>query len=188
MILEDGTGTGEAAQVKDKRLHVMALLEFPIETYSHIGDAYSIASDFIALTTTASYSGILYLVNQTTTSLVIHLEALRTSSTVPVLWQLWKNSTAGTLISAGTVITPVNLNYSSGKSLVALTKKGADAQTVTDGTLVAQWMSAAYAPVQLVQQGSVILNVGNSLALTCKPSAAGSVGTTLTVWNEPTAR
>lgn len=188
MILEDGTGLGEAAKVRDNRLHVMSLLEFPIETFSHSGDAYSIVTDFIALTTTASYTGILYLINNTTTDLIIHTEATRNTSTVNALWQMWKNPTTGTLISAGTAITPINLNFASGKSLVSIAKKGADAQTVTDGTLFSQWGSAAYIPTQIVGQGSIILNVGNSYAITCKPTAAGSVGCTLTLWNEPTQR
>lgn len=185
MEILDGTGSGKAAKVSaDNRLYTFALLEWPMESFSHPGDAYGVASDFIALTTTASYSGILYLTNISTTH-NIHIDSIRTSSTVGALWQLLRNPTAGTLISAGTAIIPVNDNFSSGKVISGTFKKGVDAQTVTDGTLLGQWQTGAYGALERRYEGALILGTGNSLAIVCKPSGASTVGSTISLWVEP---
>lgn len=186
MQIEDGAGSGKLAKVStDNRLHTFSLLEWPMESFSHTSDAYALATDFIALTTTASYSGILYLLNTSTTHNV-HIDSIRTSSTVGALWQLMRNPTAGTLISAGTALLPVNDNFSSGKVVSGTAKKGVDAQTVTDGTLIGQWMTGVYVPQERRYEGALILGTGSSLAILCKPSAAATIGSTISLWIEPT--
>jgi len=185
MEITDGTGSGKAAKVSsDNRLFTFALLEWPMEAFAHQGDAYALASDFIALTTTASYSGILYLTNTSTTH-NIHIDSIRTSSTVGTLWQLMRNPTAGTLISAGAAILAVNDNFSSGKTISATAKKGVDAQTVTDGVLTGQWQTGVYGVMERRYEGAIILGTGNSIAIVAKPSAAATVGATVSLWVEP---
>lgn len=185
MEIIDGTGSGKAAKVSsDNRLHTFTLLEWPMESFSHTGDAFALASDFIALTTTASYSGILYLTNTSTTH-NIHIDSVRTSSTVGTLWQLLRNPTAGTLISAGTAIVPVNDNFSSGRTISGTAKKGVDAQTVTDGTLLGQWQTGAYGAMERRYEGALVIGTGNSVAVIAKPSGASTVGSTISFWIEP---
>lgn len=179
------SATGRSAKVSsDNRLLTFTLLEWPMESFAHTGDAFGIPTDFIALTTTASYSGILYLTNTSTTH-NIHIDGIRTSSTVGALWQLIRNPTAGTLISAGTAVVPVNDNFTSGKVLSGTAKKGVDAQTVTDGTLIGQWQTGVYVSYPQKYDGAIIIGTGNSIALLCKPSAAATVGATLSLWVEP---
>lgn len=185
MEITDGYGTGKAARVsEDNRLHTFALIEYPTESFAHDGDSFAIATDFIALTTTASYSGMWYIQNTSTTH-NIHIEAVRTTSTVSTLWQMIKNPTTGTLISGGAAYSPVNTNFSSGKPLSGTVKKGADALTITDGTLFGQWMTGAYGLYERRHEGAIILGPNNTLALQCKPTGAGSAGSTLSVWIEP---
>lgn len=184
MEITDGTGNGKAARVSDdNRLHTFSLIEYPMESFSHTGDSFTIPSEFIALTTTASYTGILYLINTSVTH-NIHIERVRTSSTVGTLWKIVKNPTAGTLISAGTVVTPVNYNFSSGRTLTGTVKKGVDAQTVTDGIWMEQWQTGVYQAIERQYDGSVILGAGNSIAILAQPSAAATVALTLSVWVE----
>lgn len=182
MIINDPS-TSEGAKVSENRLHTFSLLEYPMESFSHTGDAFTIPAEFIALTTTASYTGILYLTNTSVTH-NIHIERIRTTSTVNTLWKVLKNPTAGTLISAGTAVTPVNYNFSSGRVVTGTAKKGVDAQTVTDGTWMEQWMTGVYGVVERQYDGSIILGAGNSIAICAQPSGAGTVGSTLSVWME----
>lgn len=183
MIINDPS-TSEGAKVSENRLHTFSLIEYPTEAFAHNGDTFQVPTDFIALTTTASYSGVWYITNMSATH-NIHIEGMRTTSTVGTLWQLIKNPTAGTLISGGAALTPVNTNFSSGKTMSGTVKKGADALTITDGTLMGQWMTGVYGLYERRYEGAIILGAGNSLALQCKPSGAGSVGSTLSVWMEP---
>lgn len=184
MEITDGTGSGKAAQVSsDNRLHTFSLLEFPMESFSHTGDSFIVPSEFIALTTTASFTGLLYLKNDSATH-NIHIERIRTSSTVGTLWKIIKNPTAGTLVSAGTAVVPINYNFSSGKVLTGTAKKGVDAQTVTDGTWLEQWQTGVYGAMERQYDGGLILGAGNSIAILAQPSAAATVGTTLSVWLE----
>lgn len=186
--IQDGTGTGLEAKISNtggsNRLFTFSLIEYPLEAFTHEGKAYTIPTDFIALTTTVSYSGILYLFNSSD-SQVLHIQSIRTSSTVNTQWQMIKNPTSGTLITAGTVINAVNSSFSSGKTLSASIKKAAsDGQTITDGTLAGQWMTTAYNAYSHIYDGSIALNINNSIAIQCKPTAAGSFGCTLILWHE----
>lgn len=184
MEITDGYGSGKTARVsEDNRLHTFALIEYPSESFAHSGDSFSLASDFIALTTTASFSGIWYLKNTSTTH-NIHIEAVRCSSTVTSQWRFIKNPTTGTLVSAGTDYSPVNTNFSSGRPLTGVIKKGVDAQTITDGTLLGQWMTGVYGVFERRHEGAIIIGPNSSIGLECKPSGAGSIASTLSVWVE----
>lgn len=184
MIINDPSTNVGAKVSEDNRLYTFSLIEYPTESFSHTGDAYLMASDFIALTTTASFNGIWYVKNTSTTH-NIHIEAIRTTSTVNTLWQLIKNPTAGTLVSGGAAYTPVNANFASGKVLSATVMKGADALTITDGTLFGQWMTGVYGLYERRHEGAIIIGPNNAAAVQCKPTGAGSVGCTLSVWSEP---
>lgn len=183
--IEDGTGSGRNAKVTvDNRLATEAVIVFPIEEFSHKGDVFLVSTDFISLTITASYSGILYLQNNNTTHR-IHIAALRQSSTVDSQWRVIKNPTTGTLISGASVITPQNLRFDSGKTAQMTAYKGVDAATITNGSLVGQYQTPAYTTLPLDIEGGIILNYGNSIAIEAKPSAACQVGVTVTCWFEP---
>lgn len=185
MEIIDATGSGKGAKVsEDNRLHTFSLVEFPMESFSHLGDSFTIPAEFIALTTTASYTGILYLTNTSVTH-NIHIERIRATSTVGTLWKVIKNPTAGTLISAGTLVVPVNYNFSSGRTVTGTAKKGVDAQTVTDGTWLEQWMTGVYGVTERQYDGAIVIGAGNSIAVLAQPSAAATVGTTMSIWMEP---
>lgn len=186
MQIEDGTGRGKLAKVNDaNQLHTFSLIEFPVEASAHNGQVFTVASDFINITTTASFTGFLYLLENSLTKYT-HIETIRCTSTVNCLWQLIKNPTAGTLISGGTAVTPQNTNFSSGRSMELTAKKttAGAGLTITDGTLIGQWMTSAYTPFVYLIQGSMILGTGDTIALLCKPAAAGDMGSTFTMWEE----
>lgn len=183
--IEDGTGSGRNAKVtSDYRLATEAVLVFPLEQFAHKGDSFWVATDFIALTTTASYSGLLYLLN-TNESYRLHIALWRQSSTVGTQWRMIKNPTTGTLISGASAITPQNSKFDSGKVAQLTAYKGADAATITNGSLMGQHQTPAYTTLPLVLDGGIILNYGNSMAIEAKPSAACQAGVTVTCWFEP---
>ncbi len=134
------------------------------------GDAFNAPTSQITLTTTGSYSGLLYLKN--TTSRDIHIGGFSLTSDVAGQWRIIRNPTTGTLISGGSDIVPANLDFASGAAFQGDTKEGVDAQTITDGSIVSDWnLPAGRTPVST--GGSVILRSGNSIAITFKPSVAG---------------
>ena len=102
------------------------------------------------------------------------------SATQAGKWKLIRNPTAGTLVSAGTAITPVNLNTGSAKTLAITALKGADAQTVTNGSagLVAYSGAGVFRP-ELA--GSLLLSPGGSVAWTFQPAVAGDASVSLMV-------
>ena len=180
----DGTGTGFEAKVdKNHRLHAMSLIEEPLENLGHQGRAFWVTTDFINITTTASYSGVLYLKN-TNTDKRIHLSILRNASTVNALWRMLKNPTTGTLITGGTAVIPENAYFTSTSSANAVAIKGANALTLTDGSLILQAPTAAYIPFISDVKGGIILGPGNSVALEVKPTATADIGVGWAFWEE----
>lgn len=183
LIIQDGRGQGYTGGVTPENellTHATSQGHLGVTSRQN-GSAFYAISGFIPLTTTASFSGILYLKN--TGEVPVYIWNVRTSGTVAQQWQFIKNPTAGTLISGGTAITPQNLNFQSTNAFVGTVLYGADAQTVTDGANLTQWASGVGRGAQDFD-GSVIIGPGGSIALTCKPGAAGDVGASVLVTQE----
>ena len=175
---------GMAANVDNAgRLSTKALVTAPFEIFTHQGTAFWLATDFIALTTTASFTGILYIKNTQAKGLT-HFKFIRQSSQAGTQWKFLKNPTAGTLISAGTDILPVNADFSSPTEATGVFKVGVDAQTVTDGTHMGQHQTGAYSTLPFDVDGGIALGPGDSFVVLAKPSVACDVGVTLTFWEE----
>lgn len=166
--------------VNSKGRALVEAFTFPgITNAAVLGSAFYIATDFVPLTTTGAFSGILYLKN--TTSLQLRVSSIRTCGLTNQEWKLIRNPTAGTLISAGTALAPGNLLFSSGREFQAEAKVGVDGHTVTDGALLAQWINAVGHSREEFQ-GSITLDQNNTLALVCKPSVAADVCVSLQCW------
>jgi hypothetical protein len=176
--IEDGKGDGNLAHVdSNNRLSTIAVSFDLFIAASDDGDAFTICTDFISLTTTSTEHGILYVYNNHPTDR-IHLAPINVSSdSNMVKWKLYKNPTTGTLISAGTDVTPTNINFSSGKSFIGTTKKGSNGSTVTNGTLVGCLSSTYFNEIDSTH--AVILERGNSIAITAEVSATTVVAITL---------
>jgi len=134
------------------------------------GRLHGITTGAIALTTTGSFSGLFYLLN--TTSLPIYLWQLGLVATANARWQFVKNPTAGTLISAGTAITATNMNFANTFTLGATVKKGADAQTITDGTTFYFGASMAHDTPDVLGDTPIIVGQSDAIAILCRPAAS----------------
>jgi hypothetical protein len=178
LYIEDGTGTGKKAGVdEDNRLLTHAVSTSDLVKSSEDGNAWAIATDFIALTTTASFSGIIYISNDSDENLEIHKIRIchDLASTENMQVKTLKNPTAGTLISAGTAGTTRTLNFTSSVTSDVTAKIGSDAKTVTDGSLLSQMIIKGVSLHEVSMDEGIILGPSDSLAVVVKPSAACNV-------------
>lgn len=175
MRIEDGKGRGFVAEVNGSNRLLAEAVSFSGLHYAseERGTAFSLPTDFIALTTTASFTGVLYIQNTSSKDMLIWC-VYASNNMASCEWKVFKKPTTGTLISAGTVIVPVNLNFGSAETINGVYKKGVDAQTVTDGTLLAQWINGIGQSFYDTE-GALILKPNDAIAIVAKPSVAGDV-------------
>lgn len=175
MIITDGTGAGKAAAVdSSNHLHVQALVIDDAREANFHEDAYNINSSLVVLTN-ASESGILYLKNNEDRDLLIDGivtilgPSANGATTDTCRIRIYKNPTAGTLISTATTsgVINSNRNYGSSKTLTADVFVGAQGETITDGTVHIE---------SLVNPGSrvffgidEVLDKGASIAVSYEP-------------------
>jgi len=146
MIIENGVGNSNKALVDANfQLHNYAIMETRVQQAVHDGRAYNINTGWVGLTS-ATESGVLYFKNDespvngeaavSVDAIVIGIDDEGTTtgmSTIEVIC----NPTAGTLISgASAVAMRANRNFGSSNALAATTLayKGAEGNTITDGT------------------------------------------------------
>ena len=174
--IRDGTGGGAIAKVNDEnRLTVQA------ESFSNISissirraGAFSVGTEenVVSLTAAAGESGVLYFKNDSQD--VVLIDSFAVSQDVAGYWSLYRNPTAGTLITGGTSITPCNLNFGSGRNLVSTAVYGSSGATVTDGKVVLKGRVPA-SFISLDIKDAAVLNNGDSFALTCEPDSNADV-------------
>jgi hypothetical protein len=182
-MIQDGTGHGFLAEV-DSGNH-LKVKSTVISNVREVSDqsqqAFIVASDFVALTTTGSFNGILYIKN-TSTDKKLYIETIRacarptttTAASNSSEWRIIKNPTTGTLISDVNAADTNNMNFASGITFSGDTYAASgDGKTVTDGTNFAQFINMMPGHSLEIYGGALELSSGNSLAITCKPTAAG---------------
>lgn len=183
IYLKDGSGNGFSAKVtEDYKLETQSVTSSlaSYESERH-GDAFILSTNFISLTTTASFNGILYVKNTESSNKSLYIEQIRVcgglcagASTMQV--RILKNPTAGTLISDQNAGFAENANTLSGKLFSGdFYVASADGKTITDG---AHWSNfQGHAPGHSLQEydGTIIIGRNDSLAIELKPSVSMSV-------------
>lgn len=173
MKIDDGTGTGFQAKVNTgNRLEVQSVTRSEHLQATEEGRSYYFSTGHIALTTTASYTGLLYIKNNSATNL--HLYSIRTCGEVLSHWQFTKNPTTGTLISGAVDGGAENADFTSANIFTGDVFKGADGNTITDG-VVFQTTIQSIGHSTLEPFGALVLKPGNSISIEVKPSASGDV-------------
>ena len=175
MQIENGVGNGNKALVDaGNRLHTVAVTQTKQELATDEAESYNINSGLVTLVD-ATEQGILYLKNNETLHLhVTGIVAILGPSTNGVTTdttrvRIYKNSTAGTLISTGTSADTVsNRNFGSSLTLTVDAFKGDGSATVTDGTVHIE---------SLLNPGSrvfftvdEIINKGDTMTITYEPN------------------
>ena len=188
--IQDGTGKGNRAKVNDnKRLETFAVTESRIADVSlRDGESFILTSDFISLTTTASFNGLMYIKN-TDADKILFIDKIRICGTGTMMGytqtKLIKNPTAGTLISDANVGISVPSNLASNVDYSGLNYAASgDGKTVTDGTQFSQF--TVHLPGHTTQeyQGNLILEGGSSMAIVTKPSYATEICVEIQCWFE----
>jgi hypothetical protein len=177
-ILRDGAGSGNAAKVDNKnRLHTLSTLESGGTEAALSGDLYNINTETINLSS-ANSSALLYMKNNDSVpwvyDRVFYNAGSSTGGSGEFLAEIVANPTTGTLISAGTAITPHNLNFGSSRELLAATLKGVDSSTVTNGTVRVSTIIPASGTRVLIGFDSIVLEPGSTIAVRITPQAGNT--------------
>ena len=119
-IIKDGVGTGKSAKVnQDNQLEVHASIAEQIHWYSEVkGQAYSVVG--VTDTLTAATVPILHFKNTSTTAELvieaINFQTIAEAATIPASGIYFQIAFGRTFSSAGTLITPINVNSGSGNA------------------------------------------------------------------------
>lgn len=188
MFLEDGTGGGKLAKItSDNRVETFSIVESRVADVSkNDGNAFLLATDFISLTTTGSFNGIMYIKNSSDTY-NLFIDKVRTCSDIMgnVQIRVLRNPTAGTLISDANPSEQFSANVGSNNVFDGLSYSASgDGKTVTDGGNLSQFIN--HSPGHSIQEygGAVVLPKGGSIALVAKPSVAMTLCCEFQVWFE----
>lgn len=177
--IESGGGNGryEAKVDSSNRLSVASLTSAQADLHSVLGNRYNFNTSNIILTS-ANASGIMYLKNNENED--FHITAIvfnfgpSTGGSGSIKVEVIKNPTTGTLISGASAV-PIasNFNFGNSNTLSALAYKGAEANTITDGT---NFLESLVAPTNRVALalGDIILTKGNSIAIKITPQTSNT--------------
>ena len=189
MIITSGVGTEYSAGVDESnRLNVFSITEGrAADISSRTGETFILATDFVSLTTTGSFSGLIYVKNTENKSFFVQSIRVCSSETGFAQVILTANPTAGTLISDGNLADQRSANMASSDNFssfgLAYSASG-DAKTVTDGEQFSQYINRS--PGHSIQEygGSLLLPKGSSFALSAKPSVATTICVEIQGWLE----
>lgn len=184
MIIQDGTGTGYQLKVNElNRAEIESTSQTRIADISaRIGQAYTIASGFISLTTTASYSGVLWIKNTDTEGRDMYIEHIRVCGTgtgsgmmEAVQCVVYRNPTTGTLISGASAAYTENNNFGSANEFNGLAYKGADGNTITNGDWFTQFTTHIPGHSVVDFNDSIVLPKNATIGFSLKPTIACEV-------------
>lgn len=187
--IEDGTGTGNRVKVTERnRLETFSITESRLADISlKTGKAFIITSDFVALTTTGSFNGMLYILNNSDENLFIDkVRVCGTGSAMQSMQtEFYKGATTGTLISDANAGRAFSANLGSAETFVGTVYAASgDGKTVTNGDTISQF--TIHLPGHTIQEydGALILPKGTSLTVAVKPGASTTACIEVQCWYE----
>jgi len=185
--IEDGSRPFVAKVDENLRLHTAATTESAATLAAINGDQFSISTQVINLTT-ANQSALFFLQNDeaedidwAVTSITV-TSASSTGGSGKWLVNFSSNASAGTLISAGTDITPQNLRVGSAKPLAATAKEGVEGNTLTGGDTQVPIMIPIAPGALAGEPDVVVIPQGTSIGIFVTPQSGNtSVDITISV-------
>ena len=176
-FIEDGAGSGNKVQV-DTELRIRAATHAVAAADADAieGDAYLLNTGTINLTS-ATVSAVWYLKNTGSTPIIVSAITVclgtSTGGSGDALVEVLRGPTAGTLVSAGTAVAPLNRDFTSSKTLTATCLKGAEGSTATDG---GAFLTASYSTVGVkeIPMREVRLPANGSIAVRITPPSTNS--------------
>jgi hypothetical protein len=178
--IEDGTGFGYVAGVSSSNRLLVNAESVPSLAIASVtrADAFVIntavasATGLITGLVAGTESGVLYVINNSPAFLSIG--GFSAGNTNAGVWKIYKDVSGGTLTTAGTAVTPQQLNVASSKGFTgSALRANASGQTVTGGTVVALgYVATGFQELQLA--GALLLGPTDTLALTFTPIGANA--------------
>ena len=181
MIIQDGTGTGNKLRINsDNRMENQGTVQTRIADVSvRLGQAFTIATGFTSLTTTASFTGMLWIKNTDVVGRDMFIEHIRVCGQVmtmeAVQCVVYRNATTGTLISNAVTAHKTNNNFGSANQFNGLAYKGVDADTLTDGDWFTQFVTHVSGHSIIDFNDSIVIPKNSSIGFALKPTAAMEV-------------
>ncbi len=180
--IEDGTGQGYLAAVTSKnKLKVqaesipsIALASAERQDSFTITTAVNSATGLITGLVAGTESGVLWVRNDSLFPLSIG--GISAGSTTAGVWKLWRKTTGGTVLSGGTVVTPIQLYVPSSKGFSGVAYR-ANASGQTVGSSAGNEVALGYVAAgfnELVLQGALILGTSDTIAVTFTPVGANA--------------
>ena len=180
--IEDGTGQGYLAGVTSRNklktqaeaIPSIALASAERQDAFVIETAVASATGLITGLVAGTESGVLWLRNDSPAPLSVG--GISSSNTGVGVWKLWKKTTGGTVLSAGTLVTPVQLYIPSSKGFTGVAYR-ANASGQTVGSSAGNEIALGYVTAgfnELVLQGALILGTSDTLGVTFTPIGANS--------------
>ena len=164
--------TGRTARVdEDNRLKVNASAQPRAVDEALAGGAFIITTGSLNLTSD-SMSHVLYAKNNEDVSWVINAISMSVGATDGAgdsLVQFTIGAVGGTLLTAGTDMTPINLNLGESKQLTVTAKKGAEGSSVSGGLAAAPTLVPSGTIARDFPAKPIILAPGSSLAVGFQP-------------------
>lgn len=176
-VIKDGRSGLTAEVDSSSRLQVKSSSQTEDITASLLGDEFSIDTDEITLTS-ANESGVMHTVNTDTVDWVVTRVFANTGASTGGSGH-WKfkilaEATAGTLISGGTAFVARNLNMASAKVLSGTFLKGAEGDTVTDGSIRVNSVVSSDATRLLIQETPFVIPPGGSFTILITPPSGNT--------------
>lgn len=179
-VIQDGTGGGYKAKVgSDNRLAVDAITESIEEKATTEGNGFNVATNRIVLTNSAE-SALFFIENEEQQDLIITSVFVNTSNSSgtlsgqPIL-KVYRNPNSGTIIDNAEVITPINSNFGSAKTLSAKVYQGTENDTLTTNQGVIEVPLPSRAAMPLIEfNTTVILPRGARYGITYQPETGST--------------
>lgn len=147
---------------------------------AEIGEAYYLATGFVAVTAAQSDSAIMHIKN--TFNKTIKIDKLRTCGTQVQKWILLKGPTLGTIIDDDVTCYENNLNLGSGNLWPAkCVRATVGGKTFTDGGIMSQWINNVGESMQEFS-GSIVISPGKTLGLKVDVLADADVCVTILIY------
>ena len=182
--INDGIGNGYKAQVdSDHRLHVNSVTRNQLEQASLLGVAYNMSTGSISLTSDGE-SCIAYMrylgVDPFVIKEILMIPSASTSGTGNALIKVIKNPKTGTIVDNAVDFTAINnrdFSSSNDISTDADLFKGAEGNTLTDGTNFAVTTRDNFDQPISFDASNIILKKGNSIGVCITPPTGNTAQT-----------
>lgn len=175
--IKDGSSGSTAKVDKSNRLATFATTQEEETTEALDGNTYTATTGRVSLTT-ANESALIYIKNDDDAPWIMSRLFMNVGNSNATTgdWTLKvkKGVTTGTLISAGTVVIPQNLNFGSGKELSATILKGVDSSTATDGVDVIDSLIPSDNTRVLITNNPFVIEQGSTVVITVTPAASNT--------------